>query len=140
MFTLNIILAILLFPLFCGLVGKLYQLKKREKALSQVGGELNQTLDNLKTLVHEKRNNKISEKEFLADPTMLATLITVIVTKYGSLQLEPKDFVEVNNGAYISIYVDVEDESLILSTNHDLAQMNPFGATPFGTTDDSTFH
>ena len=71
---------------------------------------------------------------------MLATLITVIVTKYGSLQLEPKDFVEVNNGAYISIYVDVEDESLILSTNHDLAQMNPFGATPFGTTDDSTFH
>jgi len=149
-FTFNIII------LGCLLLGaaiilrQRYQLNKREKTLNHLGFELNKTLGILKSVVKEKQETKIfgkkelaamkTEKQWLADPGMLSTLITVIVNKYGDVKLGQQDFEKVGDEEYISVYVDVDAQSLVLSTDHDLHQIDPYGIVNFGNPDDNTYH
>lgn len=127
-----------------------YQLNKREETLNHLGFELNKTLSVLKTVVKEKQETKIfgrkelaamkTEKQWLADPGMLSTLITVIVSKYGNVKLGQQDFEKVGDEEYVSVYVDVDAESLVLSTDHNLHQADPYGMVNFGNPDDNTYH
>lgn len=127
-----------------------YQLNKREKTLNHLSFELNKTLGTLKSIVKEKQETKIfgkkelaamkTEKQWLADPGMLSTLITVIVNKYGDIKLGQVDFEKVGDEEYVSVYVDVDAESLVLSTDHDLHRVDPFGMVNFGNPDDNTYH
>ena len=141
MFVLNVILCIFLFVLAFAMIHKLYHLRQRERALSQVGGELDNTLTNLKQIAKEKTASKLANPNFLGDAAVLSSLITTIVTKYGTLHLGLQDFANVDNGAYVSIYVDADKESLLLSTNHNLTETED---TPLGLfnldPDDTTFH
>jgi hypothetical protein len=141
MFALNVILCIFLFVLTLAMIHKLYHLRRRESALTQVGGELDNTLTNLRQIAKERKAHKMANPNFLGDADVLSSLITTIVTKYGTLQLELQDFANVDNGAYVSIYVDADEESLLLSTNHNLTETED---TPLGMfnldPDDTTFH
>jgi hypothetical protein len=140
MFVLNIVLCTFLFILSAGMIHKLYHLRRRERTLAEVGGELDNTLANLKQVVKEKNGNKLANPNFLGDPAVLSSLITTIVTKYGTLQLELQDFANVKNGEYVSIYVDADEESLLLSTNHNLGAETPVGLFNLVDPDDTTFH
>jgi hypothetical protein len=76
------------------------------------------------------------------DPGMLATLITVIVNKFGTLRLGLTDFSAVKNEEYVSIYMDTTTQELLLSLKHSLGE-DPSSLTNvmnFTGKDDGTFH
>jgi hypothetical protein len=141
MFILNVILSVFLFVLTFAMIHKLYHLRQRENALSHVGGELDNRLTNLRQIAKERKTSKLANPNFLGDADILSSLITTIVTKYGTLQLELEDFANVDNGAYVSIYVNADEETLLLSTNHNLTETED---TPLGLfnldPDDTIFH
>jgi hypothetical protein len=138
--TLNLILSVLLLAIIANLLYKRYQLKKEEKVLKAVGVELDKTLDTLKDIVRKKGSNKVFDKHFLLDAEMLSTLITVIVAKYGNMQLRLQDFDNLRDGEYVSVYVDVEEENLILTTDRTFGKDSALGIVNLGTPDDGTFH
>jgi hypothetical protein len=78
----------------------------------------------------------------MEDPGMLATLITVIVNKFGTLRLGLTDFSAIKDEEYVSLYMDANTHELLLSLKHNLADdpgammdvMNLAGK------DDGTFH
>ncbi len=140
MFTLNVALFILLFIVTGALFVKIYQFKIKEKALNELAAELSQTLDILKDTVKQKKKGTTPGAEIFKDVGLLSTLITVIVTKYGNLHLALEDFASVDDKEYVSIYVDPDKKSLILSINHALGQSISQSLANFGTPDDNTFH
>jgi hypothetical protein len=83
-----------------------------------------------------------SSIDMMEDPGMLATLITVIINKFGMLRLGVNDFSAVKNNEYVSVYLDTNTNELLLSLKHNLeeeteAMMNTIN---FGAKDDGTFH
>jgi len=70
---------------------------------------------------------------------LLSSLITVLVSKKGTVRLSLADFESVEE-EYVSIYVDPHSEELILSLNHDLASGDPLALAKFAAPDDNTFH
>lgn len=140
MFTLNIALFVLLFIMTGVLIVKIYQFKMKERALNELGSELSQTLDILKDTVKQKKKSHGPSADFLKDVGLLSTLVTVIVSKYGNLQLALEDFANVDDKEYVSIYIDPDKKSLILSINHTLGQTISQSLANFGTPDDNTFH
>jgi len=76
------------------------------------------------------------------DPALLASILAVIVKKYGAIKLGLKDFEETGHDDYVSVYVDTNTQDLILSLNHELAakEKDPMAMINFGTKDDNTFH
>jgi hypothetical protein len=78
----------------------------------------------------------------LNSPTMLATLITCLVNKYGDTRLSIKDFV-IPDEEYVSVYVDTRTQEIILSLNHHYAGdgvEEPYSMVNFSDPDDTTFH
>ena len=75
----------------------------------------------------------------LTAPGMLATLVTVLVYKYGNVRLDLKDFM-IKDNEYVSIYVDTKSQELILSLDHTLDVENDYMLANFADTDDNTFH
>ena len=58
------------------------------------------------------------ELEMLESPKYLATLCTVLVQKSGgTVRLTEQDFLELPEDEYISVYVDVNDSSILLCLN-----------------------
>ncbi len=140
MFTLNVALFVLLFIVTGALIVKVYQFKIKERALNELGAELSQTLAILKDTVKQKKKSSVTGADFLKDAGLLSTLITVIVSKYGNLHLALEDFANVDDKEYVSIYIDPDKKSLILSINHALGQTISQSLANFGTPDDNTFH
>jgi len=74
-------------------------------------------------------------------PTMLSTLITCLVNKFGDTRLSLKDF-SIPDDEYVSVYVDTTTQEIILSLNHhyagDVEESYPL--LKFPDPDDSTFH
>ena len=56
----------------------------------------------------------------MSSPEMLATIITVLVHKQGLIKLSVKDFSDVPDEEYVSVYVDTKTQELVLSLNHEL--------------------
>jgi len=70
---------------------------------------------------------------------MLATIVTVLVNKFGDTRLSMKDFM-LSDEEYVSVYVDADTEEIILSLNTQLGKAPDFSMIKFGNNDDNTFH
>jgi hypothetical protein len=102
---------------------------------------------------HQEMNMAISEGakstrfdtssiESMDDPGMLATIITVLVNKFGTLRLGIKDFSAIQDHEYVSVYMDTNTNELLLSLKHNLEEETGIimDAMNFGSKDDGTFH
>ena len=82
----------------------------------------------------------------LTSPAMLATLVTVLVHRLGTVRLGLADFARVDDEAFVSVYVDQDTREILLSLDDSLATTasieddlySNFGS--FGKPDDTTFH
>ena len=75
----------------------------------------------------------------LSSPGMLATIVTVLVNKFGDTRLSMNDFM-LSDESYVSVYVDTKTEEVILSLNSQLSTELDFSMIKFGAGDDNTFH
>tara|TARA_R110002012_G_scaffold36498_1_gene102977 strand:- start:7297 stop:7767 length:471 start_codon:yes stop_codon:yes gene_type:complete len=88
---------------------------------------------------HHSVNN--SDGDPMEDPALLATVVTVLIHKYGTTTLGLKDFEAVGDEAYVSVYVDTASQDLILSLDRNLAtDADPMSMINFGNPDDTTYH
>jgi len=82
--------------------------------------------------------------ELMDDPTLLATVVTVLINKYGTTTLGLDDFESVGEDSYVSVYIDTESQDLILSLDRSLAEpdvTDPMSLLRFGSNDDDpTYH
>lgn len=78
----------------------------------------------------------------LDDPGLLASILAVIVKKYGAIKLGIDDFKSTGSDDYVSVYVDTKTQDLILSLDHGLVdkEKDPMSMINFGAKDDNTFH
>jgi hypothetical protein len=75
-----------------------------------------------------------AEEELMQSPKYLATLCTVLVQKSGgSIRLTEQDFLDLTEEDYISVYVDVNDASIVLC-------LNSLADTMLSGGDDPVFH
>ena len=73
-------------------------------------------------------------------PELLATMVTVLVHKYGDTRLEMIDFM-IADSEYVSVYVDTATQEIVLSLNHDLGPDDTEETMMgFGPSDDNIFH
>ena len=85
--------------------------------------------------------NKFGNGELMEDAGMLATLVTVIVHKYGDIKLGMTDFTNLQDDDYVSVYVDTVSQDLILSLKKDMASSEDFTSfASFAGPDDETYH
>ncbi len=140
-----------------GCAGAWYQLRKARKQ-HQINLLLSDTLEDLFTTAQAEvsRNKKLLEKaqaltggaahgfepgdNLLDDPGMLATLVTAIVNKYGSIILGMSDFTTLGDEDFVSVYVDTRSQDLILSLKPDLTDQDTSPFVRFNNSDDGTFH
>ena len=129
-----------------GVIYRLYRLRQAERQLEWIKEELNSFLE--KAIEEKNLHKKISRfgtgQSDLMDPGMLSSLITVMINKYGPMSLSVQDFYNVSEEEYVSVYVDINTQDIVLSTNHDLEAagetVDPTSMIKFSKTDDSTFH
>tara|TARA_R100000008_G_scaffold36391_1_gene20737 strand:+ start:974 stop:1447 length:474 start_codon:yes stop_codon:yes gene_type:complete len=82
---------------------------------------------------------KGSLDEELADPAVLATIVTVLVKKFGDCRLSINDFM-IPDTEFVSVYVDSGTQEIILSTDKNLASSESYLMSSYVDPDDSTFH
>lgn len=133
MFVFNIILGLCLF------LALLYTLR-RGRTLKRIGAELEIILQNLRNMAAKSAPSGQNVKKSFDDPGMLSTLLTVVVNKYGTLSLNIEDFAALADEDYVSVYVDGNEQNLILSLDHNLASVDSTKFINFGKADDTTFH
>jgi len=82
---------------------------------------------------------KTAKNKFLTDSKYLITLITAIIKKEGSLRLSEEDFVHVTGDDYISLYIDLKTNDIVLKahSSNKSKEIAPYVAT---TTDEDIFH
>tara|TARA_R100000664_G_C2658398_1_gene75738 strand:- start:94 stop:534 length:441 start_codon:yes stop_codon:yes gene_type:complete len=119
---------------------------RRHKINLLISDELNRIVENT---VENLKNSKKSElaapgihgttgKDDLFDsPELMATIITVLVKKYGNVRLSINDFM-ISDEEYVSVYVDGATQDILLSLDHNLAPESAL--VQFTKTDDTTFH
>jgi hypothetical protein len=146
MLTFNLIIAVALFILAAGLLYGWYRNSRREKLNEYVAKELTDILDHTKNVMSKQKAlshggvHRQGGYE-VGDPALLATLVTVIVNKYGNLRLGLDDFVNVPDGEFVTLYVDTATSDLILSLNHALTHQEASTTIyPVSDPDDGTFH
>lgn len=106
------------------------EIAKNKKLVDSARQEIKKSLDTLEAPV-----------EFSENPKMLASVLTVIVGKFGSLRLSSDDFVSVGDEASVSVYIDTTTNDLILSLNNTLSDDGgPVVMPSYGGDDDETFH
>jgi hypothetical protein len=76
--------------------------------------------------------------EFMESPELMATVITVLIAKFGDQRLNINDFM-IPDEAAVSVYVDVETEEIILSLDPNLSLEASY-ASALAKTDDTTYH
>tara|TARA_R110000751_G_scaffold178990_1_gene285115 strand:+ start:385 stop:852 length:468 start_codon:yes stop_codon:yes gene_type:complete len=98
-------------------------------------------VESAREAVGESYTSETSE-HVMDDPVMLASILTVIIKKYGSLKLGLDDFELAGSDAYVSVYIDTKTQDLILSLDHGLVEkeQDPMSMVNFGAKDDNTFH
>jgi len=82
---------------------------------------------------------KTAKNKFLTDSKYLTTLVTAIVKKEGTLRLSEEDFVHVTADDYISLYIDLKTNDIILKAHRSnkSKEVAPYVAT---TSDEDIFH
>ena len=61
---------------------------------------------------------KTVKSEYLQSTKYLTTLITTIIKKHGSITLNEEDFADVTNSDYVSLYIDLKTNDIILMANN----------------------
>jgi len=84
----------------------------------------------------------LGSEDPMEDPGLLASILAVIVKKYGALKLGIEDFESTGSDDYVSVYVDTKTQDLILSLDHGLVEKekDPMSMINFTVKDDNTFH
>ena len=140
-----------------GCVWAHYRLKKARQQHQinlLLSGTLQELFDTAQAEVN--RNKKLLEKaqkltggalgvsgppdNLLDDPGMLATLVTAIVNKYGSIILGMSDFTVLGDEDFVSVYIDTRTQDLILSLKPNLTDQDASSFVRFNNSDDGTFH
>lgn len=75
----------------------------------------------------------------LDSPAVVATILNVIVRKFGDVHLSLQDFI-LAEGSYVSIYVDGQNQKIILSLDPSLNQEELYSMGSYVDPDDNTFH
>jgi hypothetical protein len=134
-----VILLVVLSIMLVGVSYDAYRLRKREADVLAVAEQV----DHLFTAAREEviKNKKLIEKAkelvlgndsgfksygagtepALSSPELLATLVTVLVNKYGTSRLTLTDFAQIPSEEYVSVYVDKGSGEIILSLDHEMA-------------------
>ena len=144
MLTLNLIISC------CLLIGIIWVARKarinkaNEAALRFVTTELENIYSKLFLTKNLSEKNTASGAPGLLDldsAAMLGTIITVLIRKFGGVQLSVDDFAEAE-GDYVSVYVDQQTSEIILSLDHTLTDTleDPFNLLKFSRSDDKTYH
>jgi hypothetical protein len=145
---LNIILFMLL---SMGLIYVIYLIKRNEvlEALNEeIGEEMKIIIENTIAIINTHREKIEGHRgqrtgdyldDVFSNPSLMASILTAIVKKYGDIKVGLKDFEAIKNEDYISVYSDNTSKELILSLDHDLGSVDqiPKG---FYSSDDGTFH
>ena len=131
-----------------GLIYVAYLIKKNwaQEALNiAVAEEMQVIVENAMVILNTHqtrvaaRNTDDPKGELFDDPSLVASILTAIVKKYGNIKVSLKDFEAVNKKDHISVYADNNSKELILSLDHDLAAGDQV-PTGFYNPDDGTFH
>ena len=60
---------------------------------------------------------KTAKNKYLTDSKYLITLVTAIIKKEGFIRLSEEDFVQVTRDDYISLYIDLKTNDIILKAH-----------------------
>ena len=103
-----------------------------EAAKDGLGTEIQETSTGVKY--------KTAKSAYLSDPNYLTTLLATIVKKNGAIKLSEEDFVNVTKSDYISLYIDMKTNDIILkshSTDSSSGEVVPYIASA---SDEDVFH
>jgi hypothetical protein len=107
-----------------------------------IGHQLDELYTNLKNTKNLSEKNAVFETEedgTFTSPAVLGSMLTVLVKKYGPCRLSLEDFTAVGD-EYVSIYIDMTTNELILSLNSSLSEEYSLDLFKFTSSDDSTYH
>jgi hypothetical protein len=93
------------------------QLNKQRAILFEVGQELDKTLAILKKTGAKKLAPADDPRQLLDEPHMLASIITLLIQKFGPVRLSVNDFESMGEDDYVSVYSDEQSKDLILALN-----------------------
>ena len=108
--------------------------------LNNLIGRTAETIQKTKKTIADERLGKApsaTPNDLFDSPGLMATIITVLVHKYGTVRLSVNDFM-IPDSEYVSVYVDGTTQEIILSLDHNLTIDSALSA--MAKTDDSTFH
>lgn len=144
--VLNIVLVFVLFiviAIFCYYVKKYYHHNKINTILRK---ELDKALEEIIEL-NLKQKNKSSFANIrtntgaLDDVEILSTLLTVVISKYGTAILSAQDFNALKDDDYVSMYANSKTNEIILSMDGNLENKSMmYAANYFSNHEDDTFH
>lgn len=82
---------------------------------------------------------KTTKSSYLSDTQYLTTLLTTIVKKSGTIKLSEEDFTNISKTDYISLYVDMKTNDIILKSHNTETKgdITPYMAPA---TDEDVFH
>ena len=109
-----LILSIVSFLVGLGLIWQGWRYRAKQKdILDVVANEAEKLLVNLQTSNADFASGDTAT--MMKSPAYLTTLITVLINKIGgSVRLTETDFLNVTNDEFVSVFVDVDDASLLL--------------------------
>jgi hypothetical protein len=128
--------------------------KYRTKKFNEAEAQLKESIDNftdalveaaqegLESEVRETPDGvkyKIAKSSYLSNTRYLTTLLTTIVKKNGTIKLSEEDFTNISKTDYISLYVDMKTNDIILKAHNTEAKgdITPYMAPA---TDEDVFH
>jgi len=88
---------------------------------------------------HDGTKYKTAKNKYLSDSKYLITLVTAIIKKEGSIRLCEEDFIDVTGDDYISLYIDLKTNDIILKAQRsgESKEITPYVATA---SDEDVFH
>jgi len=117
---------------------------KRAQNNKKIARELDDIVELTLSAVKETRDAALKQEQLdnhdITSPAMLSSILTVIVSKYGNINLSLDDFL-IPDGEYVSVYVDTTSKELILSLSHQVVTPDElYSIISFTDSDDNTFH
>ena len=162
MSTTFIILFVIISIALVGACYDIYRLRQREGFIMELSHELDALLvsareevvknkklvESATEIVHaygmspqDRQAADVSVHGDLSSPEVLASIVTVLVNKLGIARLSMKDFSDIPEGEYVSVYVDTKTQELVLSLDHELEGSSPESPALFGLSPkDDVFH
>ena len=127
-----------------------YRTKKFNEAEAKLKESINNFTDalvdaakeGLETEVQETSDGvkyKTAKSAYLSDTRYLTTLLTTMVKKSGTVKLSEEDFTNVTKSDYISLYIDMKTNDIILKshTAESSGEVTPYVAP---SADEDVFH